>query len=302
MMHKWIACFLLTALVAAWSAAALAQNVPEEARRYMARGIAAVEMAKSAGDYVLAALEFEKAAKLAPDWPLVYYNLGSVQSKMGDPASAIKSYQRYLELAPRSPDAEKVQQEIYKLEYLHDRQKLAATLSGAWKASNGQTFKLLLDGPRLQLTRDAQQGDDVITINSLGTHTGPMTDAPPLAFFGTLIEGKITGLYVQAAGKSSGHCDLPERKGPFEGTVDSAAGQMRIVYKRVTLEYEMEFKSILSDELTCRQTNRKETPGYVLELKRIPCVPAEEEGAEILAVGLNLLTGLGAVFRAASRQ
>jgi Tfp pilus assembly protein PilF len=270
MMHRWIACLLVTALVAAWSASASAQNVPEEARRHMARGIAAVEMAKSAGDYVLAALEFEKAAKLAPDWPLVYYNLGSVQSKMGDPASAIKSYQRYLGLAPRSPDAEKVRQEIYKLEYMHDRQKLAATLSGAWKASNGQTFKLLLDGPRLQLKRDEQQGDDVVTIKSMGTHTGAMTDAPPLVFLGTLIEGKITGLYMQAAGKSSGHCDLPERKGTFEGTVDSAAGQMRIVYNRVTLEYEMEFKSILSDELICWQTARKETPGYVLELKRIP--------------------------------
>jgi hypothetical protein len=97
-----------------------------------------------------------------------------------------------------------------------------------------------------------------------------MTDAPQPVFFGNLIEGKITGLYVQAAGKSSGYCDLPERKGPFEGTVDSSAGQMRIVYKRVTLEYEMKFKSILSDELICRQTDRKETPGYVLELKRIP--------------------------------
>jgi tetratricopeptide (TPR) repeat protein len=269
-MHRWIACLFLTALLAAWGTAA-AQNVPEDARRHMARGIAAIEMAKSAGDYVLAALEFEKAAKLAPDWPDVYYSLGSVQAKMGDPASAMKSYQRYLELAPRAPDAEKVRQEIYKLEYLRDRQKMAATLTGAWKASNGQTFKLLLDGPRLQLARDEQQGDDVITISALGSsHTGEMTDAPQPVFLGTLIEGKITGMYVQAAGKSSGHCDLPERKGPFEGTVDSAAGQMRIVYTRVTLEYDMRFKSILSDELVCRQKDRKETPGYVLELKRLP--------------------------------
>jgi tetratricopeptide (TPR) repeat protein len=271
MIHRWIACLFLTALLAAWSAAAAAQNVPEEARRHMARGIAAIEMAKSTGDYVLAAIEFEKAAKLAPDWPDVYYSLGSVQTKMGDTASAVKSYQRYLELAPRAPDAEKVRQEMYKLEYLRDRQKAAAALSGTWKASTGQTFNLLLDGTRLQLTRDEQQGDDVVSITALGsTHTGPMTDAPRLVFLGTLIEGKIMGMYVQAAGKSSGHCDLPERKGTFEGTVDSAAGAMRLVYKRVTLEYDMRFKSILSDELICRQTDRKETAGYVLELKRIP--------------------------------
>ena len=270
MIHKWIACLLMTAFVAAWSAAAAAQNVPEEARRYMARGIAAVEMAKSAGDYVLAAMEFEKAAKLAPDWPEVYYSLGSVQVKMGDPASAVKSYQRYLELAPRSPDAEKVRQEIYKLEYLHDRQKQAAALNGAWKASNGQTFKLLLDGSRLQLTREGREGDDILVLKSMGTHTGRIYDAPPLVFIGTLVGDKISGQYLEPAGKGVVHCDIPERKGPFEGTVDSAAGEMRIVYKRVTLEYEMKFKSILSDELICRQTDRKETPGYVLELKRMP--------------------------------
>ena len=45
---------------------------------------------------------------------------------------------------------------------------------------------------------------------------------------------------------------------------------MRLVYKRVTLEYDMRFKSILSDELICRQTTRKDMPDYVLELKRIP--------------------------------
>jgi len=269
--RKWIACLVAAALAAAWSAAAAAQNVPEEARRYMARGIAAVEVAKSAGDYVLAALEFEKAAKLAPDWPDVYYNLGNVQAKMGDTASAVRSYERYLALAPRAPDAEKVRQEMYKLEYLRDRQKAAAALAGAWKASNGQTYKLALDGSRLQLTRDEQQGDDVLTVSTLGgTYTGAMTDAPRLVFLGTLIDGKLTGVYVQSAGQSSKHCKLPERTGPFEGTVDSAAGRMRLVYKRVTLEYEMKFKSILSDELICRQANRKETPGYVLELKRIP--------------------------------
>ena len=194
MMHKWIACLLMTALVAAWSAAAAAQSVPEEARRHMARGIAAIEMAKSAGDYVLAALEFEKAAKLAPDWPDVYYSLGSVQAKMGDPASAIKSYQRYLELAPRSPDAEKVRQEIYKLEYLHDRQKQAAALSGAWKASNGQTFKLLLDGSRLQLTRDEQQGDDILTISVDGQHEhGPHDGCAAAGFFRNPDRGKNHG-------------------------------------------------------------------------------------------------------------
>lgn len=258
-----------------WVSVTLAGTVSEEARRYMARGIAAVEMAKSPGDYALAVKEFEQAAGLAPDWPLIYYNLGSVQSKAGDYASAMKNFRRYLELAPRSPDAAKVQEEIFKLEYRRDREKLAATLSGNWIATNGQTFKLVLDGSRLQLTRAGQQSDDILTIKSMGTHTGAMTDFGPLIFFGTLVGDKISGQYLQEAGKSSGYCDIPERKGNFEGTVDIASGQIRIVYNRVTLEFLMEFRSFLSSELVCRQTNRKETPGYVLELKRDPQSPAQ---------------------------
>jgi len=77
-------------------------------------------------------------------------------------------------------------------------------------------------------------------------------------------------VYVQPAGRSSKHCELPERTGPFEGAVDSAAGRMGLVYKRVPLEYDMRFKPILSDEPVCRQTNRKDMPGCMLELKRIP--------------------------------
>ncbi len=272
--RKYAVVLFIIALSGAWTVAVAAQNVPGEARLYMARGVAAVEMAKTPGDYVLAAMEFDKAAKLAPDWPDVYYTLGSVQVKMGDTASAIKSFQRYLELAPASQDAEKVRQEIYKLEYRRDREQLAAARQGPWKASNGQTFTLALDGSRIQLTRDAQQGDDIITIKAAGTeHTGLMTDAPQLVFVGTLIGEKVMGQYLQPAGKSSAHCTLPERRGLFEGTVDIAAGTMRLAYTYVKLEYEMKFRSLLSDELVCTLIDRKEMP-CVLELKRAAPGPA----------------------------
>jgi tetratricopeptide (TPR) repeat protein len=266
MCRRQIGCLIGMVILLVWVSVVLAVTVSEEARRYMARGIAAVEMAKSASDYALAAKEFEQAAKLAPDWPDIYYNLGSVQSKAGDITSAIKSFQRYLDLAPKSPDAAKVREEIFKLEYRRDREKLVTTLEGTWTGPNGQTFVLKLEGARLQLTR-ARLGDDILVVKSMGTSTGPMTDVP-LVFSGTLVGDKISGQYLQAAGKSGKYCDMPERKGDFEGTVDVAAAQMRIVYNRVTLKYQMQFKSLFSDELVCRQTNRQETPGYVLELKR----------------------------------
>ena len=276
MYRRQIGCLISIVILTAWVSVVLAGTVPEEAKRYMARGIAAVEMAKSPGDYALAVKEFEQAARLAPDWPVIYYNLGSVQSKIGDYTSAMKSYQRYLELAPRSPDAAKVQEEIFKLEYRRDREKLATTLAGTWTATNGHTFKLVLDGSHLQMARAEQQSDDILTLKSMGkSYIGPMTDFGPLVFSGTLVGDKISGQYLQEAGKSSGYCDIPERKGNFEGTVDVAAGQMRIVYNRVTFEFLLKFTSIFSSELICSQTDRKETPGYVLELKRDPVSPAQ---------------------------
>ncbi len=246
-----------------------AQQIPEEARRYMVRGIAAIEMAKGQADYILALQEFEQAAKLAPDYPDVHYNLGKVQSKLNDFPSAIKSFQRYLELAPKSPEAPKVREEIYKLEYRMDRQKVTAALTGKWIGPNRKTFQVTLDGSRIQIKRDEQQGeDDFITIKAAGsTHAGPMTDVP-LMFLGVVFGEKISGQYIYPGGKYSGYCELPERKGNFQGTIDADGGLMRLVYDRVQFEYELKFKSFLSAEMVCRQTNRHEQPGYVLELKR----------------------------------
>jgi hypothetical protein len=267
--RRQIGCLIAVVILLSWVSVTLADTVPEEAQRYMARGMAAVEMAKSAEDYNLAAIEFEQAAKLAPDWPDIYYNLGNVQSKVGDFISAIKSLQRYISLAPKSPDAAKVRDEIFKLEYRRDREKLATALAGTWTGPNGQTFELKLDGSRLQLTR-GRLGDDILDLKSMGkSYIGPMTDVS-LVFFGTLAGDKISGQYVQTAGKGTVHCDMPERKGDFKGTVDVASGQMRIVYNRVILEFLMEFRSFFSSELVCRQTNRKETLGYMLELKKQP--------------------------------
>jgi len=272
MYRRQIECLIGIVILTAWVSAALAGTVSEEAQRYMARGIAAVEMAKSPGDYALAVKEFEQAARLAPDWPVIYYNLGSVQSKIGDYASAMKSYQRYLELAPRSPDAAKVQEEIFKLEYRRDREKLAAALAGTWTASNGHRFKLVQDGSNLKIARAENQSDDFVTVKTLGsTSTSVMNDS--LVFSGTLVGDKISGQYLQEAGKS--YCDVPERKGNFDGTVDTAAGQIRIVYNRVAFGFFMELKSFFSSEVVCSQTDRKETPGYVLELKRDPASPAQ---------------------------
>ncbi|MBA4389868.1 MAG: hypothetical protein C0399_02900 [Syntrophus sp. (in: bacteria)] len=94
-----------------------AQSIPEDARRHMARGLAAVEVAKSPVELEDAIKEFQEASRLAPTWPDPYYNLGLTQEKAGKLKEAVASLKQYLRLAPNVPDASKIQEQIYKLEY-----------------------------------------------------------------------------------------------------------------------------------------------------------------------------------------
>jgi hypothetical protein len=119
-----IGCLIVAVILLAWVPVTLADTVPEEARRYLARGVAAAEMAETPKDYERAVREFIRAAQLAPNWPDVYFNLGFAQAKAGNYGEAMQHYKRYLELVPNAPDAEKVREEIYKLEYQAEEQKL----------------------------------------------------------------------------------------------------------------------------------------------------------------------------------
>jgi len=122
MYRRQIGYLIGVVILLAWVSVTLADTVSEEAQRYMARGFAAVEMAKTPKDFERAVREFEQAAQLAPNWPDVYFNLGSVQGKAGNYGEAMRHYKRYLELAPNAPDAAKVREEIYKLEYRAEEQ------------------------------------------------------------------------------------------------------------------------------------------------------------------------------------
>jgi hypothetical protein len=122
MYRRQIGCLIGMVILLVFVSVTLAGTVSEEAQRYMARGMAAVEMANTPKDYERAVREFEQAAKLAPNWQDVYFNLGSVHTKAGNYGEAMRHYKRYLELAPNAPDAAKIREEIYKLEYRAEEQ------------------------------------------------------------------------------------------------------------------------------------------------------------------------------------
>jgi tetratricopeptide (TPR) repeat protein len=93
------------------------QPVSDEVQRHMVRAQVAEEMAKSSDEYDSAIKEYQEAIRLEPSWPDPYYKLGHVQERSGKLKEAIASYKTYLRLSPNAPDAVKVQEQIYKLEY-----------------------------------------------------------------------------------------------------------------------------------------------------------------------------------------
>lgn len=100
----------------------------EEARRYMDRGQAAVETAKTPEDYELAIKEFEQAVRFAPNLPEPYYNLGVLQEKTGKYGDAVANLKQYLRLAPDAGDAEEVKSLINKLEYRQEQNERSRTI------------------------------------------------------------------------------------------------------------------------------------------------------------------------------
>ena len=94
---------------------AKAQSIYDEAARHAARGKAAVDAGKSPADYETAITEFKAAAKLVPNWPNAYYNLGVAQDKAGHYEEAAESLEKYLALAPNAPNAGEVGQLLHKI-------------------------------------------------------------------------------------------------------------------------------------------------------------------------------------------
>lgn len=95
--------------------------IPDEARRFAVRGQIAVKEAKSQADYVDAAREFNRALRLAPWWAESYFNLAVAQEKAGQFTEAVRSLKLYLLAAPKAPDADKIKDQIYALEYRQER-------------------------------------------------------------------------------------------------------------------------------------------------------------------------------------
>jgi len=95
--------------------------VPDDAERYMARGKAAIELAKGSNDYKDAIAEFKKATLAAPWLGIVYFNLAVAQELGSEYGEAIRNYKFYLLADPNAADAKEVKTKTYELEFKNEK-------------------------------------------------------------------------------------------------------------------------------------------------------------------------------------
>ena len=188
-------------------------GVPEEASRYLARGRAAVGMAKDEQGFERAANEFRQALKLTPWLADAYYNLGVVLDKAGRYAEAIQSLKFYLLTKPSASDAKQAQELIYQVEYRQEESKRTkgqsaltqkakgadfSSLSGRWRAGDylgNVNFKPVRNG-KWGLTEYPQNADAAevkIISNSFRVTVFRRPPFPPVEFDGQYVGGSISG-------------------------------------------------------------------------------------------------------------
>jgi tetratricopeptide (TPR) repeat protein len=95
-----------------YRAMAVKPGLPEEARRLSVQAEDAVQD-KNLDD---AADLSEQAIHVAPWWPAGHFNYAVILSETGDYGHAVREMKRYLLLVPDAPDAQAVQNYIYKWE------------------------------------------------------------------------------------------------------------------------------------------------------------------------------------------
>lgn len=286
MQHYRTTAIILVALFVALPETFAQADRLEAARRHMVRGGAAVEMAianKSPGDMQDAAREFRKATELAPEMALAWFNLGAVESKLGRYAEAIAAYQRYLKLSPKADDAQKVQDEIIKLEYQQERTAKRDKLVGNWSVKTplshapGQfsvdTYKVTLNGNEFRMeplshyqwlrrefqlyTPDHLKGGKLVPLRAA------KIDNPQLAFIGRVEGEKVVGERIRPGFyDAESKCRVGDHRAKFEGRFEDNGEVLVLSFEeprhRAIWDYKSFFSSSMETECLRLETDPPE--------------------------------------------
>jgi hypothetical protein len=250
----------------------------DEARTYLVRGMAAIEMAKSDDELAAAVEEFKRATEIDPTMAAAWYNMGAVQAKIGRFRDAIGSYNRYLALAPQADDARKIKDEVIKLGYRLEQSEKFQSLSGAWISPGGTWARIDADGGKLTIrmkqlsfpeSADVWMYDDPIAHPNIFEIRGNLTIR--LESRGSKMAGMLE---IPAGAASSEWCALPGENNQVEGSLDK--GRILLKMKK------MKFKVIMNQNDTIFSSSRvrcdEVTPTGEMTAEMILMGPLEKGG------------------------
>jgi len=211
-----------------------ATGTPEDARRHMLRGMAAIEMAKSSDDMALAEDEFRTATEISPLMGVAWFNLGKVQSQLGRYDEAVASYRQYLAVAPGAEDGQRVRDEIVKLEF---KQELAAKekgRAGIWIGRDGAWYTLAIDGNRMTLKTDTRPvfEDECRNAPWLGLSV-PITALVHAEYQLMLRGSRLTGTWSRGPVPAD-KCTIPPDTAEVEGELQDKDGMMLLRHERTS--------------------------------------------------------------------
>jgi tetratricopeptide (TPR) repeat protein len=231
-MSKFIAATVVFIALFSLGASKFVHADPMAAKRHMARGMAAMEMAKSPANFRDAVEEFSKAVKEAPDWADAWFNLGVAQESAEDYQAAIKSFKTYLKKAPEAADRDAIGTRIYKLEYKVEmaqkgvqekKEKLSADeLAGYWGSQIFPSIRVIVES----------RGSEVLFSHIYGTNKA---NGDPVASF-TLAGFQLhNGAFTSIAGvfgKHPGKCEFRIIKTLVTGIVSNDKNTITLTYDK----------------------------------------------------------------------
>jgi len=157
-----------------------APAVPEEAKKYINRGMAAAEDAKNEKDFKDAADEFQKAVNIAPWLGAGYRGLAVTQDKAGHYSQALQNLKLYLLTNPPAADAEAAKTLRDKIEYRMEKAAKTVKLDGEWTGT--------IDQPEVDKYGKTLTGHDVYRIETDGRNVKiilvSVANLKPYSFFG----------------------------------------------------------------------------------------------------------------------
>ena len=245
-------------------------EVPAQASRHLARGQAALEMAKTTSDFNDAAEELERAVRLAPWWADGYHELGAAYEKATNYQQAMNAYQLYLAAAPTAPDSKEVKSKIYKLEYaaereqkqsieksMQQRQQSARILAmqGLWADKSGMMWQASLQSGLFVAQRSGYREGDISYNGNFVLRS---------SFKGDGIEG--TMLIPQLRHVPSG-CDVTQSEQPLTGMISPDGKTLTVKYQETTYNYEF-IKATLLTNARCVRINKLRDDMKIIVLEK----------------------------------